>query len=202
MNPVVTEWLANVLNVATVILILYNSPWNWPLGIANCVLYMAVFIPAKLYGDTSLQVVYIVLSLYGLYEWLFGKGGVKANMAGVDTELPITATTQKEGLRYVALGIILSVGLVAFLARFTNTDEPIWDGLLTALCLTATVMMAYRKIGHWWLWIASDVFYFALYYHKQLVITMWFQIPLLVCSIFGFLRWQREMRFQNKVTHV
>ena len=199
MSPVVTEWVANVLNLATVILILYNSPWNWPMGIANCILYMAVFIPAKLYGDTSLQVVYIILSIYGLYEWLFGKGGIKAKISGAKTELPVTITTINDWARFGAIFTLLCLVLVNFLKQYTNTDVPVWDGLLTALCLTATIMMAKRKIDHWWLWIVSNVFYFGLYSHKQLYITMWFQIPLLAFSAIGYFRWQREM---NLVKHV
>ena len=197
MNSTLVEWLANILNVICVILILFNKPLNWIAGIANCILYIAVFIPVRLYGDASLQVVYIALSLYGLYMWLFGKGGIRAKSEGKDTELPMGRLTASALKYYIALFAALSVALVFFLKRFTDTDVPLWDGMLTAISLTATVMMAKRLIFHWWLWIFSNVFYFGLYFHKGLFITMWFQIPLLLFSIAGYFQWKRVMRRQT-----
>ena len=49
--------------------------WSWPIGIAGVTLYVIVFYRARLYADMGLQVVYIVLSFYGWYEWLYGGPG-------------------------------------------------------------------------------------------------------------------------------
>ena len=46
--------------------------WSWPTAIVNVGLYIIVFRRTGLYSDMGLQVVYLVLSIYGWYEWLYG----------------------------------------------------------------------------------------------------------------------------------
>ena len=45
--------------------------WNWPIGLANNALYVAVFVAAGLYGDAGLQLVYITLGIMGW--WTMGR---------------------------------------------------------------------------------------------------------------------------------
>src|SRR5438067_265556 len=46
--------------------------WNWPIGITNNVLYIIVFWRSGLYADCGLQVVYIIISIYGFWSWRRG----------------------------------------------------------------------------------------------------------------------------------
>src|SRR3954468_23371875 len=45
---------------------------NWPVGIANNLLFILLFVEAGLFADAGLQVVYVALALYGWYQWLHG----------------------------------------------------------------------------------------------------------------------------------
>ena len=194
MSPLTLEILANVLNLICVVLILFNKPSNWIFGIANSVLFIAVFVPAKLYGDASLQVMYASLSAYGLYQWLFGNGGLKGKIEGKNTELPITYASNKTFDNYGICLLGLFYLFMFFLAFLTNTDVPIYDGFLTAASVVATLMMAKRHIQHWYIWIATNVLYFPLYFHKGLIITAWCQIPLAIVSYIGLQYWMREFK--------
>src|SRR5258708_30389701 len=96
LSPLATEIIGNALAFATTVLIARNSVWSWPVGILNCVFYIALFYPARLYGDCGLQAVYIVLSLFGIYQWLFGRGGVRKRLEGADTEQPVSRSRAVE----------------------------------------------------------------------------------------------------------
>ena len=180
------ELLGNVLAFANIYLLYRNSVWNWPVGIANCVFYIAMFLPAKLYADSLLQVVYIGLSVYGWWWWLGGRKHVQE---------PIRRWRDPGGGPHtytfaIAIFIGSFVLMALFLGRFTNSDVPVWDALLTATCFAATYLMAKRRIENWHVWIASNVGYFALYAHKQLLITQWCQIGFLVLSAIGLFHWR------------
>ena len=69
------EIVAALFGVAGVWLSVRQNVWNWPIGIVNVALYVAVFYQAKLYADMGLQVIYIGLALYGWYQWLYGGPG-------------------------------------------------------------------------------------------------------------------------------
>ena len=62
--------LGFVTGALCVWLLARENIWNWPIGIANNIFYIVVFLKSGLYGDSGLQVVYIVLAAYGWWTWL------------------------------------------------------------------------------------------------------------------------------------
>ncbi|HEX5595536.1 MAG TPA: nicotinamide riboside transporter PnuC [Micromonosporaceae bacterium] len=70
-----TSW-AELLGFGTgmlcVLLVVRQHIANWPIGILNVLLLMVVFWSAGLYADSGLQIVYVVLGLYGWWHWTFG----------------------------------------------------------------------------------------------------------------------------------
>ena len=69
------EIVAAVLGAIGVYFGVRQNIWTWPIGIAGVTLYVIVFQRARLYADMGLQVVYIIISFYGWYEWLYGGPG-------------------------------------------------------------------------------------------------------------------------------
>src|SRR3972149_5366969 len=67
-----TEALGFVTGAVCVLLVVEQNIWNFPVGIANNVFFILLFLKARLYGDMALQFVYIALALHGWYWWLFG----------------------------------------------------------------------------------------------------------------------------------
>lgn len=184
MSQLPVEWIGNLLNILCVWLIWRNNPWNWLVGILNCLMYIWLFVPNKLYADAGLQVVYILLALWGGYYWLKGKQGSPAPIKSI---LPL----YWGGIAQVVL--VLWSGLSMILLN-TDTDVPYADAGLTALCLMATWLMSMRYLQHWFLWIAANLGYFFLYNHKGLYVTMWFQIPLMCLSFLGYIQWKNELK--------
>ena len=71
------ERLAAVLNLAYVVLAIYQSVLCWFAGFLGAGLTLVVFFHARLYASAALQVVYLTLMAYGWHEWRHGgeKGG-------------------------------------------------------------------------------------------------------------------------------
>ena len=66
------EALGFITGAVCVLLAVKENVWNWPIGILNNLVYLVVFWHSKLYADSGLQIFYIVISLYGLWNWLYG----------------------------------------------------------------------------------------------------------------------------------
>src|SRR5262245_1839280 len=73
-----TEALGFVTGAACVYLVVRQSVWNFPLGIANNIFFLILFVNAKLYGDAGLQLLYVALGFQGWYYWLYGGQNRKA----------------------------------------------------------------------------------------------------------------------------
>src|SRR5678816_696828 len=80
------EILGFLTGVVNVWLLARQNIWNWPVGLANNGLYVAVFVAAGLYGDAGLQLVYIALGIYGWWAWAH---------PGARPELTVTRTPPK-----------------------------------------------------------------------------------------------------------
>lgn len=159
---------------------------NWPVGIANNVLFVLLFTQAGLYADAGLQVVFITLAVYGWWTWTHGGG------PGSDA-LPVRRTTRTEWTWLLAAGVVGTLGLTLLLEHATDSDVPFWDALTTALSLMATYGQCRKRLESWWLWIAADVVYVPLYAYKELYLTALLYIGFMTLCVLGLRHWSRDL---------
>ncbi|CAN5434682.1 nicotinamide riboside transporter PnuC [soil metagenome] len=81
-------WLEIVAFVLAIWMVVCNirvNPTGWPLAIVSSLLYFALFWENRLYGDASLQLVFVVVAAWGWRQWLRGARGSSdpANLGGV-----------------------------------------------------------------------------------------------------------------------
>jgi nicotinamide mononucleotide transporter PnuC len=66
------EILATIFGLWSVICYVRESVWSWPTGLINVALYIALFWSGGLYAETGLQIIFVVLQIYGWWLWLRG----------------------------------------------------------------------------------------------------------------------------------
>lgn len=181
-----TSW-AEVLGFVTgawcVWLVGRQSVWNWPIGIANNLVWILLFATAGLFADSALQVVYIALAVWGWRNWVQGRAG---------ETLPVTGTTGTEWMWLAAAGIAGTGALTLLLDTATSSTVPFWDAVTTVLSLLATWGQATKRWESWLLWIAADLIYIPLYLHKGLTLTALLYAGFLLLCIRGLLAWRRS----------
>jgi nicotinamide mononucleotide transporter len=184
----VTEVLGFLTGAMCVWLLARQIIWNWPIGIANNALYLIVFLRSGLYGDAGLQVVYMLLGAYGWWTWLRVRPG---------RELSVTRTSGRTWAWLIPATGVAAIGLAFFLARFTDSTVPRWDGSTTALSLAAIYGQSRKYVESWWLWIAADVIYIPLYVYKNLWLTSVLYLVFLILCVVGLREWRRALRQRN-----
>ena len=180
-----TELLGFITGAICVWLQVKENVWNWPAGIANNIFYIVVFWRSGLYADSLLQWIYIAISVYGWWNWV--RGGAE------HSRLKISRTSRAATLAYAALTGCGTVVFYELLRRYTNSTVPIWDGLTTAMSLTAQYMLTRKLVENWWWWIAVDVIYIALYVYKHLLLTSVLYAIFLAMCIMGLRRWKQML---------
>ncbi len=157
------EVAAFVTGVATVFLAARQHIWNWPIGIVNVALYAVLFFQVKLYADAGLQVVYLVLAVYGWWAWLHG--GVQGG------PLTVRRVSPRLFLTVTAMGAAFATVLGVSLARFTDADVPLLDSALTGASLVGQFLMTRKYLESWAVWVVADVVYVGLFVSRELYLT-------------------------------
>ncbi|MEU5877532.1 nicotinamide riboside transporter PnuC [Spirillospora sp. NPDC047279] len=183
-----TSWgevLGFVTGVVTVALVVRQHILNWPIGIANVVLLGLIFFDSGLYADASLQIVYVVLQLYGWWAWLYG---------GVDRTAEVVRRTRRAEWIGVAVAGAAATGIMYWvLDTRTGSNVPFWDALTTAISLAATYGQCRKLLESWWLWILADLIYIPLYSYKELYLTAALYVVFLGLCVAGVLAWRRDL---------
>jgi len=179
------EVLGFVTGAACVLLAARQNIWNWPIGIANNIFYIIVFLRSGLYADSGLQVFYIIISIYGWWRWLHAETG--------GSQQPVTRTRRRIWMVLAVVTPLAWVGLYQLLHRFTNSTVPMCDSLTTALSLTAQYMMGRKLIENWIVWIVADVIYIGLYIYKTLYLTSALYAIFIAMCVIGYRGWRASL---------
>jgi nicotinamide mononucleotide transporter len=180
------ELISFVLSVLTVLLNIRQNHWAWLFAIISSAAYGVVFFNARLYGDMGLQLVFIVVSVWGWHSWL--RGGVEHQPLHV---------TRLDGAGWAGSLIGWAAGfmlLAFFLKTWTDTDVPYADGFLTAGSLLGQLLLSRKKVENWHIWIAVDILYVGLYLYKNLVLTAVLYGVFVLMAIVGLRAWDRSAR--------
>ena len=160
--------------------------WGFPVAAVASGFYCVVYYQARLYLDSSLQVFFLALSLYGWYEWLYG--GQNKDV------LPISR------LPRVAIPYLVTIGLLAtatmgYAVVHLRPDAsiPYLDAATTATSLIAQWMLARKYLENWLVWIAVDPVYTGIYVYKGLYLTAFLYLLITLMAVQGYLHWKRAL---------
>ncbi|MGH7654157.1 MAG: nicotinamide riboside transporter PnuC [Gemmatimonadaceae bacterium] len=177
------EPLAVATGIVSVYLSVRQNIWSWPTALVNVTLYFFVFRAANLYADMGLQVFYFILSVYGLYEWLYG--GEKR------TELKVSRITPRVAGTLLAITVAGVAGLDAVLRRTPDT-VPFLDSVTSTASIVGQWMMTRKILENWTVWIAVNVLSIGMYVYKGLNQTAGLYAGFLVLAIMGYVKWHRS----------
>ena len=162
-------------------LLVRENVWNWPVGIANSGLYFVVFLQARLFADSALQLAFLALGAGGWWYWLRG-GSARSRRS-------IGRVTLMEALAVAAATALCTVVLAQYLHTVQDA-APALDSLTTCLSLAATYLQGRKFIENWLVWIAADLIYIPLYAWKHLPLTAGLYALFLLMCIRGLLAWR------------
>ncbi|MBL6962340.1 MAG: nicotinamide mononucleotide transporter [Bacteroidetes bacterium] len=180
------EFIAVIAGIIGVWLTAKQIIWCWPVAIVNVVLSAYIFYGTKLYQDGILQLFYLIMAIYGWYNWKFG-GKNK-------TELKVSRTSFRTAILLLIIGFI-SIYVFGYLfKRYTDAALPYWDATTTVWGVIATFMMAKKMIENWAIWILIDLLNTAIYFYKGLYGFVFLYFVFTILAVFGLMQWLKDYR--------
>lgn len=182
------EWMQIVgfaTGAACVLLAARRNVWTYPLGIANNLVFLAVFVPAGLYAAAGLQLVYLGLGVHGWLRWT----------RGVEQQRTYVARTPRRAVIWlIAAGVAGAAVLAWLLTTFTDSQVALADAATTSASLVAQYMLNRKWIENWFVWIGVDIAFVMLSIATGLWIIAALYALFIALCVFGLRSWRRVQR--------
>lgn len=179
MNPL--EILAVACGLANISLLVRRSIWNFPFGIAMVALYSVIFYEKRLYGEAGLQLFFAAVQIYGWWLW--------ARACGARKPVAVHWIGWPARIGWLAFIAGATLALGSLMQRFTDAALPFPDAAITAGSIAAQLLLSFRRIENWVLWIAIDAGAIALYISRELHLTAGLYAAFMVLSALGLREW-------------
>ena len=170
--------------------------WLWPVGLITSAFYIIVFYNSQLYADMSLNIYYLIISIYGWRHWLLRKDNV------YHKSIKISSLEPKEWTIYLATATIITIAIGLILVNipqklgFKPSSVPWWDAFLTAGSIVATWMLARKIIEQWLWWILIDAISVGVFFYKGLYSTVILFVVNTLIAIIGYIKWKNDLQRQ------
>lgn len=179
------EIVSVLLSLTYLFLMIRENIWCWSFGIVSSLLSVFLFVEAKLYSESILYFIYILVGVYGWYVW---------GMKGKEQTFKVQLWNVPKHLIILVLGFSLSGMLGYFFDTRTDANNPYLDAHTSVFGLIASYMEAHKVLTGWLFWIILNALSAWLYYTRGLEIYAGLMVVYFVLSFAGFYEWRRRFK--------
>lgn len=183
----ILETFAASLGIIYVLLAAKQNYLCWISGILMVSIYGWIFYQEKIFANMFLQLIYFIMSIYGLYCWLRKKKENDSKIGTMDKS-------------YLLLMLILLVMLTAatyLMLQKTNSTMLFADAITAAAGLLATWMQARKYIENWLVFIPTDMLLTYMFYQQGLYITSGLYAIYTILAIYAYLTWKKSLKLNT-----
>lgn len=178
------EWVAAGLGILNITLLVRRSVWNYPFGLAMVSLYASVFWRQRLYAEAVLQGFFFLAQAWGWWLWY---RTLQREEAVSQVPVRWLDSWSRAVWAVATLALALNLGLV--LNRFTDAAMPFADAAIAGASVTAQILLGFRRVENWIVWILVDVVAVGLYVNRALYPTAGLYVLFLGISVMGLREW-------------
>ena len=188
----VLELSATIFGLIQGILIWLNKKENWVFYLLNISSLIIFSFANRLYGDVIENFLYFVLGIIGTTVWYSKK----------TNKLSTKYCTNKERIQYTILLIAVSAACYIWLIS-TDDPMPLLDAITTGMGITATYMMAVRKVEAWIIWFIDDILMAIIYFSlpDQAIYLGALNIVWIVLAALSYINWDKETKKNIQKEH-
>ena len=182
------EWLAVAFGLAYLILAMREHIACWIMAFISTSLFLWLFWEAKLIMESALQVYYLIMAVYGYWQWTSGEQGQQRTIQTLG--LPKHA--------FIVAGIAaLTLSSGYWLEHNTDAVQPYLDSFTTWGAIITTYLVAIKVLENWLYWIVIDLASMQLYANSELWVTVGLFGLYVVLAVLGYWTWRQHFQAQN-----
>ena len=172
--------------VLYLLLAIRQNIWCWSCAGISTAIYVYLFLDARLYMESALNVFYFAMAGYGWTVWHRGKSD--------EHELPVSVWRAGVHACAVSAIVVLSVTSGYLLGEYTDAAFPYVDSMTTWAAIWATFLVARKVLENWWYWLVIDLASIFIYWSRDLQLTSILFVVYVIMIPFGLISWTRSWR--------
>lgn len=176
------ELAAVLLGFVYIVLAIRQRRLCWLAGGLSTALYIVVFLDARLYLQSALQGLYVLLAAYGWWEW--------GRDAGAGPDIMVRRWRPLRHAVVIGLVVAITATTAPALAAWTDAASPWADAAGTWASVAATWMMVRKVAANWIWWIVVDAGLAWLYASQGLAFTAVLYLAFALLAGAGWWAWR------------
>ena len=182
----ILEFFAALSGVIYLGFISYLKRMGWVFGCVSSALYVVICWQQKLFIQSGLQFLYVILGFIGYITW------------NEQNKIIIYRTSYKTHFALIIIGVILSLFL-GKLMSVTSQDLPYLDATISVFSILATILATRSILENWIYWIICNMLAILLFSMQELHVTTFLYTIYFLGSIWGYYNWKNLLnRSQNQ----
>ena len=180
------EAAAVIAAILYLLLAIRENIWCWLFAGISTAIYVYLFIIARLYMESALNVFYFAMAIYGWSVWYRGR----------TEEHELQVSKWAVPIHAYAIAVIIVASLVSGYLLDTRTDAayPYVESLTTWSAIWATFLVARKVLENWWYWLAIDAASIFIYWSRDLQLTSLLFVVYVIMIPLGLISWTRSWR--------
>ena len=186
-----TAWeaMAVVLAIAYLLRAVRENILCWYCALFSTAIYIYLFWNVSLLMESALNVYYLLMAVYGWYQWKYGG---KQNSA-----LQIQTLSVQNNL-LIILTVLLATAISGWLlSEHSAAAWPFVDSFTTWGSVVTTFMVAKKVLENWLYWLVIDSVSIPLYIDRGLYLTAFLFLVYLFIVVAGYLNWRKIYQQQS-----
>ncbi len=182
------EFIAVVTGIIYVLFTIRVNILLWLFGTISSALYIWVFYDSGIYAFGLLYIYYVVMGIYGWIKW--------AKDAKTDDaeSTHISKIPAKSLFMALAFAVVLILAIYYILSRYTDSDMPLTDAVMTTGGMIATWMLTQKYIEQWLVWIVADSIAMFAMISKGLYFSFFLFLVYTILAILGYIKWRKDLQ--------
>ncbi len=186
------EFAAVVFALLYLVLAIRENIWCWLCAMVSTAIYVWLFIGAKLYMESVLNVFYFVMAVYGWFVWHSGE---------IEEEpLPVSVWSGMTHVRAILAIAVLSAISGYALTQYSDAAYPYIDSATTFAAIWATFLVARKVLENWWYWLLIDAVSVLIYWSRGRELTALLFVVYVALIPIGLVSWTRSYRKSQNLT--
>ncbi len=184
----VLDAIAVVAAIAYLLLAIRQNIGCWYFAGISTAIYIYLFFDARLYMESTLNIFYFAMAVYGWYCW--------RNKRTDDQQLLVAVWPLRRHVLAISAIVLISIANAVILETWTDAALPYVDSLTTWSAIWTTFLVARKVLENWWYWLVIDSVSVFIYWSRDLELTALLFVAYVIMIPFGLVSWRRSMAAQ------